>query len=159
MPRDLPSVEFADLVRMLAEGIADAQRELDRNSAEMVEELAHSYVTIVPEVREVIDTEGRVTFERARPQKMSLLDLGITPTFYQFERSTVEVAMDVTVEEKAEAHDERPRYVLRADTTTLQQERKLNRKVEAHSKLTATLVPVPMPARLEPARSTTAREE
>lgn len=159
MPREVPSIRFAELVRMLAEGIADAQRDLDRSSAQMVEELARSTVSIVPEVREVVDPDGGVSFEQARPRKVSLLDLGIAPTFYQFAKSTVEVALDLTVEEKEDSEGEDRRYVLRADTASLQRERKLNGKVEAHSKLTTTLVPVPMPARLEPARSAVPKGE
>jgi hypothetical protein len=44
---------------------------------------------------------------------------------------------------------------LSAETTDIRAERKLNRDVTVHSKLTTTLVPVPMPLRLEPSRSTT----
>ena len=38
----VPSTSFADLVRMLAESIADAQLSLDRASAEMLTELAET---------------------------------------------------------------------------------------------------------------------
>jgi hypothetical protein len=143
---------------MLAGGIADAQRNLDHNSAGLVEELSETTVSIVPEVTEVIDGEGNVTYEEAEPQEISLLDLGVKPTFYQFSQTTLEVAMDLTVEEAEDAQSGGRRYALRANTADLQNERKLNRKVDVHSKLTATLVPVPMPARLEPVRKT-AREE
>jgi hypothetical protein len=144
---------------MLAEGIADAQRNLDRSSASLVEELSATKVSIVPELRETIDAEGNVTSEEAEPQEMSLLELGIMPTFYQFAKTTIEVAMDLTVEESQDPQSSGGRYELRANTLDLQRERKLNRKVEVHSKLTATLVPVPMPARLEPTRRTMKEED
>lgn len=159
MPTDIPSVDFGDLIRMLAEGIADAQRDLDRSSASMVEELARSKVWIVPEVREIIEADGEVRYERAESREVSLLELGIAPTFYQFERSTVEVALDITVVESDESKFGEPRYGLRADTLGIQQERKVNRNLQAHSKLSATLVPVPPPARLEPTRSTIVAED
>lgn len=160
MRSELPSVDFGELVRMLAEGIADAQRELDRSSAGMLEELADTEVSIVPEVREVVEADGRVRYERARSRRVSLLDLGVTPTFYQFSESTVEVSMDITVVEDGEAKGARgePRRTLYANTSAVQQERKINRNLQAHSKLKATLVPVPMPAQLEPTRTTVVEE-
>ena len=154
--RESPSVSFADLVRMLAEGIADAQTSLDRASADLVQELAAAKVKIVPRVEEVIDEEGNVTFEEADPQEVSLLSLGVTPTFYQFSQATVEVVMDIkVVEQEQESGTGRRNYGLFAGTAEVRAERKLNRDVTVHSKVTATLVPVPMPLRLEPSRTTT----
>jgi hypothetical protein len=151
-----PSVSFADLVRMLAEGIAEAQTSLDRASAELVQELAEAKVEIVPRVTETIDADGNVTFEEADPVEVSLLSLGVTPTFYQFSQATVEVVMDIKVVEREEEVGEgRRRFGLFAGTAAVRAERKLNRDVTVHSKLTATLVPVPMPLRLEPTRVTT----
>ena len=151
-----PSVSFGDLVRMLAEGIADAQTSLDRASAELVEELAGTTVNIIPQVTETIDADGKVTFEHAEPQPVSLLSLGVTPTFYQFSQATVEVVMDIkVVEQQQERTEGKRRYGLFAGTADVRTERKLNRDVTVHSKLTATLVPVPMPLRLEPVRTTT----
>lgn len=150
-----PSVSFADLVRMLAEGIAEAQTSLDRASAELVQELAEAKVQIVPRVTETIDAGGNVTFEQAPPLEVSLLSLGVTPTFYQFSQSTVEVVMDIKIVEREEESGEgRRSFGLFAGTAAVRAERKLNRDVTVHSKVTATLVPVPMPLRLEPTRVT-----
>ncbi len=157
--RETPSVSFADLVRMLAEGIADAQASLDRASAELVVELAGTTVSIVPRVTETIDADGNVTFEQAPPQEVSLLSLGVTPTFYQFSQATVEVTMDIRiVETEQEAGEGRRPFGLFAGTASVRAERKLNRDVTVASKVTATLVPVPMPLRLEPVRTTTTPE-
>jgi hypothetical protein len=154
--REAPSVSFGDLVRMLAEGIADAQASLDRASAELVQELAEAKVSIVPSVTETIDADGNVSFEQGAPQEVSLLSLGLTPTFYQFSQSTVEVVMDVKIVESEQVKEDGKRsYGLFAGTVDVRAERKLNRDVSVHSKLTATLVPVPMPLRLEPTRTTT----
>lgn len=154
--RESPSVSFADLVRMLAEGIADAQTSLDRASAELVTELAETTVEIVPRVTETIDEQGNITFEQAPAQTVSLLSLGVTPTFYQFSQATVEVTMDVKIVEKEDETTEGKRsFGLFAGTASVRAERKLNRDVTMASKLTATLVPVPMPLRLEPSRTTT----
>ena len=153
--RETPSVSFGDLVRMLAEGIADAQTSLDRASADLVEELAATTVSIVPQVTETIDADGKVTFEQAEPQEVSLLSLGLTPTFYQFSQATVEVVMDIKIVEQEQVREDGKRnYGLFAGTADVRTERKLNRDVTVHSKVTATMVPVPMPLRLEPVRTT-----
>jgi hypothetical protein len=153
-----PSVSFGDLVRMLAEGIADAQTSLDRASAELVQELAITTVPIVPRVTETIDADGNVTFDEGEPVEVSLLSLGVTPTFYQFSQSTVEVVMDIKIVEKLEQAGEGRAYGIFAATAPIRAERKLNREVTVHSKLTTTLVPVPMPLRLEPTRTTVTPE-
>jgi hypothetical protein len=152
---EAPSVSFGDLLRMLAEGIADAQASLDRASAELVQELAAAEVSIVPSVTETIDAEGNISYQQGPAQTVSLLSLGVTPTFYQFSQSTVEVVMDVKIVESEEVKENGKRnYGLFAGTVDVRAERKLNRDVSVHSKLTATLVPVPMPLRIEPTRTT-----
>lgn len=153
--RETDAVNFGDLVRMLGEGIADAQASLDRSSAELTAELATSMVGIVPSVTEEIAEDGTVTYEHGPVQQVSLLALGVTPTFYQFSSATVEVVMDLkTVEVVTEKGGKR--LGLFANTASIKTERKLNRDVHVTSKFTATLVPVPMPIRLDPTRTTAA---
>lgn len=152
---ETPSVSFADLVRMLAEGIADAQASLDRTSADLLEELAATTVKVIPEVTEIVDSDGNVTYEQAEPREVSLLSLGVMPTFYQFSQSTVEVAIDIKiVETNVETETSKRRLGIFAGTADLRAERKLSKDTTTHSKLTTTLVPVPMPLRLEPSRPT-----
>jgi len=139
---------------MLAEGIADAQTSLDRASAALVAELAETRINIVPAIQETIAADGTVTFTQAPAQEVSLLELGIAPTFYQFSQATVEVVMDIKiVENQTLSEDGTRRFGIFADTADVRFERKLNRDVKISSKLTATLVPVPAPLRLEPART------
>jgi len=155
---EIPSTSFADLVRMLAEGIADAQLSLDRGSAEMLQELANTRVDVVRNVTETVDEKGNVTYEAAKPQSISLLELGMLPTFYQFSQATVEVAMDLQiVENTSESVEAKGLKTLYANTSNLRMERKLGRDVKIASKLTATLVPVPHPLRIEPSRNTQAK--
>jgi hypothetical protein len=156
--KETPSASFGDLVRMLAEGIADAQASLDRASAEMVVELANTEVEIIPTVTETIDENGVVNYTNGAPQKVSLLQLGVRPTFYQFSQAVVEVVMDIKIVENETENGQR-RFSLFANTSDVRFERKLNRDVKISSKLTATLVPVPMPLRLEPVITTAPRPE
>ncbi len=157
--QEVPSASFGDLVRMLAESIADAQASLDRSSADLVTELANTKISIITRVTETIDEEGNIHFQPGEPQEVSLLDIGVMPAFYQFSQATVEVAMDLKiVESQSENGEKKNRFQLFADTSSLRFERKLNRDVKISSKLTATLVPVPMPLRLTPVRTTSAPE-
>ncbi len=150
------STSFADLVRMMAEGIADAQMALDRSSAEMVTELAETRVDVVPTITETVAADGTVSYEQGKPQSVSLLELGVKPTFYQFSQATVEVSMDLKLVEQLNEDGTRKagKLGLLADTSSIRFERKLNRDVSVHSRITATLVPVPMPLRLDVPRRT-----
>lgn len=149
-------VSFGDLVRLLGEGIADAQAALDRSSAELVEELAGTIVTVPTGIEETVAADGTVTSRVNGQRQVSLLELGVMPSFYQFSEATVEVAMDVKVVEKRDETVEGTRRLgLFAGTASVKAERKLNRDVTVSSKLTAKLVPVPAPVRIEPTRTTT----
>jgi len=157
--KETPSASFADLVRMLAEGIADAQLNLDKASAEMLVELAGTRVDVVRNITETIDEEGNITYQAKEPESVSLLELGMLPTFYQFSQATVEVSMDLEiVENTSESSEKKGRKTLFANTSNIRQERKLGREVKVASKLTATLVPVPSPLRIEPSRKTETKE-
>ena len=158
--RETPEVSFADLVRMLAEGVAQGQQALDRASAEMVQELAQTPVEMVPTITETIAEDGTVTFERGPAQTVSLLDVGVTPTFFQFSEAVVEVAMDLKIVENSEEEGEgRRRFGLFAGTASVKAERKLNRDVTVSSKLSAKMVPVPSPLRLDPVRTIESEEQ
>jgi hypothetical protein len=153
---EVPSTSFADLVRMLAEGIADAQLALDRSSAEMLTELAETRVNVVPTITETVAADGTVSYQQGPLQSVSLLELGVKPSFYQFSQATVEVSMDLKLVEQLTEDGTRKigRLGLFAETANIRFERKLNRDVSVHSRITATLVPVPAPLRLDVPRRT-----
>lgn len=158
--QEAPSVAFGDLVRMMAEGIADAQLELDRASAEMIVDLASTRVDVVRSITETINEDGSVTIIADDAENLSLLELGVQPTFYQFRESTIEVAMDLSIAEEIETESSGAgRKTLFAKTRDITSERKLNRDVSVSSKLTATLVPVPSPLRLDVTRSTVTADD
>lgn len=157
--KEVQSTSFADLIRMLSESIADAQLSLDRASAEMLVELADTKVEVVRNITEIIDEKGDVSFKEGERQTVSLLELGMTPTFYQFSQATVEVAMDLEIVENVnETSETKGRKTLFANTSNIRTERKLGRDVKIASKLTATLVPVPSPLRIEPSRNTVTKK-
>lgn len=151
--QELPGASVAEVLTQLAEAIAEGQARLDLSSAEVVRVLSETKVSIIPSIRQIIAEDGSVRFEQAEPVKVSLLDLGVLPTFFAFSEATVEVAMDVkVVESVTETGTSKQRTFLFAGTRSLRTERRLNRDVRVHSKLSAKLVPVPVPTLLEPTR-------
>ena len=125
----VPSTSFADLVRMLAESIADAQMSLDKASAEMMTELSQTRIDVVRDITETIDEKGNVTYKYGTPQNVSLLELGMLPTFYQFSQATVEIALDLNIVE-SEDSTEKGKKTLFANTSSVQMERKLNKDLK-----------------------------
>ena len=148
-------VSFGDMVRMLGEGIADAQHALDRASASMIQELATTQIEIIPEIVETIDADGAVDYDSSGRQTVSLLDIGVQPTFYQFAEATIELAMDVRISETINEKTQEKRTTLFTSTRQITVDRQFQRDVKATSRFTAKLVPVPSPLRIAPIRRTT----
>jgi len=148
------NVSFGDLVRMLAQGIADAQTSLDHASAEMAVELGSTMINIVPTITETIAADGSFTFTPGAPQTVSLLEIGLTPTFYQFSEATVDVAMDVHLVESEDEQTKEKRSGLFVSTREVTLDRKLNRDTTSSTRMTAKLVPVPSPLLIDPVRRT-----
>ena len=136
---ELKDVDFADFVHKVAFSVADAQHKLDLTSAEVARTLGDTTV-MLPKVTQIIEKDGAVT-KRVENENFSLLELGITPTFYQFSETTIEVALDFKTEET-----ETGKLELKANTFNVRAERRLKKTVEAHSKFKTTMVPVPAPA-------------
>lgn len=159
--QELAGASLADLITQLAEAVAEGQAKLDLSSAQVAAELARTKVEFIPAIRQVIEKDGSMRFEQAKPMEVSLLDLGLQPTFYSFSEATVEVAMDLkVVEETTTSGGARiPSKTLFASTRALRTERKLNRDVKISSKMSAKLVPVPAPPLLGPVREVDDRRE
>jgi hypothetical protein len=152
--RETDQASLADLIRLVALSVADAQAALDRSSAGLVKELAETAVEIIPSIQEIVGADGSLEFVHGKPRKVSLLDLGVMPTFYQFSQTVIEVHMDLKISETLHESGSKRGITLLADTAGIRFERKLNRDVSVSAKVTTTLVPVPMPLRLEPVRGT-----
>lgn len=152
---------FDDLVYLLAESVASAQTKLDLSTAEVLETLAETEVDVVPQVTRRIDEDGAVETELAESEPRSLLELGFTPTRYQFSEATVDVGVDirVTQQEERESESEGRLYGLRAGTYEVTHQRKFDREVSANANINARLEPVPLPIDLSPAEARGATEE
>jgi hypothetical protein len=158
--QELGGASLAEVLTQLAEAIAEGQARLDLSAAQVMNELAQTRVDIVPSIRQIIREDGSVEFDQAEPVNVSLLDLGILPTFYAFSEATVEVVMDLkVVESLTTSGNDRKSPFLFASTQSLRTERRLNRDISVHTKLTAKLVPVPTPNRLAPTITVEDRRE
>jgi hypothetical protein len=89
--------------------------------------------------------------------KMSPLQLGLMPTFYQFSEATIDVSMDIATKSESEtggsvSASAGGRFGLWGASvkTEAKHNRKFGKTVEGSSRLTTTLVPVPPPERLQP---------
>jgi len=145
------STDLADFVSKMTHSITEAQRSLDENAVLMLKELANQSITIpqiTHEIHEVTNKEGDVidnkVITRKNNVKASLLDIGIRPTFYQFSETLIDVSIDMHIEEEINSSNETKRKMI-VNTKNIRRERRYNRELKAHSKLSVKMVPVPIP--------------
>ena len=105
---DLLAVPFPKMVFDLARAIANGQTALDRASISTLRVLARTEFDYIPEITEVISagpvdtvdgvpvTGVDVTTRPGRTLPLSLLQAGLTPSFYQFTESVIEVKMSIS---------------------------------------------------------------
>jgi hypothetical protein len=91
--QDLTDVPFPDLIRSMATSIAEAQYAVDTISLKIAQLMAGSKYNEKNGTYENDDTT-RVQFGA---EKLSLLELGFTPTFYQFVDTIIEVKMSISM--------------------------------------------------------------
>ena len=166
---ELAEVPFGDFIANVAEGIAEGQRALDLTSVQTLIELSKATVELIPEVTEVITPErfdvnvsghapipvtgARVTASASEPVKMSALQAGIVPSFYQFAEATIQLKMSLQIREveKEESEGKRSRGKhLFSSHVNFRTQNTFTYTAEASSSVTAVIRPVPPPARLVP---------
>jgi hypothetical protein len=150
--QETQNVPFDDLVYLLAESVGDAQTKLDMSTAETITTLAETEVDVVPSLTRTIDADGTVTTETAPPQSQSLLEVGFTPSRYQFSDATVEVEVDISVTEHEQQDSERTErpFGLQAGTRAVIEQRKYDREISANARIEAHLQPTPLPTDVSP---------
>ena len=113
---DLLAVPFADMVYSLADAIAKGQQKLDQSSLNTLKTLAHTTFDYIPDVTEVLEPDIKtidyidgngdlqhisvtgvsVNSKVGNSFPMTLLQAGLTPTFYQFTQSVIEVKISLS---------------------------------------------------------------
>lgn len=110
--QDLLAVPFPKMVLSLAQAISKGQLAMDMASLNTLKVLAKTKFDYIPEVTEVltphpitVDMGGGnsvtvtgvdVDLKTPRALKLTLLQAGILPTFYQFTESIIEVKMSIS---------------------------------------------------------------
>jgi hypothetical protein len=145
------------MVTKLALGIAEAQRALDENSIETAQELADTPIEVVPALTQTIAADGSMTFEAADPVEMSLLQIGLNPTFYQFAEASIEVTMDIKTTTSSETNIKvgfkaKVGFAMWSASVRVDvsHNRKFQKEVRGTSRLFTRMVPVPPPPRIFP---------
>lgn len=146
------STDLVEFVSKLTQSVADAQAQLDLNSVQTLEQLAQTTAQIPKTtnvIQEIKDREGNVTGTKTDSKtsysEISLLNLGIMPTFYQFAKTNIEVALDMQFEEEVTTNSNEKQKRFLVSTKKVRTERRYNTNIQAYSKLSLEMVPVPMP--------------
>jgi hypothetical protein len=174
--QDLLDVPFPDMVHNLARAIAEGQLELDRSAIRTLQFLIDNTVEVVTEITDVISpvertvtipgtlevvayTGAEVVSSGAAPVQMSLLQAGLTPTFYQFTEATIAVKMSITARSDTQETSSGTSRVptglrLYASPVDYRTSSTYSYTAEGASALTATIKPVPPPSRITPTHVT-----
>ena len=155
--QELLDVPLPEMVTKLAMGIAVAQAALDENSVQTAILLAETEVeNVVLAVTQTIAADGTVTFAQSLAT-MSLLQLGLMPTFYQFAEATIEVTMDIKTTTSTETNikvsaSAKVGFACWSASVNVDvsHNRKFQKEVRGTSRLLTRLVPVPPPERIKP---------
>jgi len=124
--QDLLNVPMGDMISQMALAIADAQLALDESGIRQAELMSGRVVLRDEEGRFIDETGARVTDGQPRfydslvffgyrktgttttPERVSMMELGFTPTFYQFIDTLIEVKIAIKMtEESSETRTEK----------------------------------------------------
>ncbi len=102
--QDLLNVPFAEMVKKLGVGIAEAQFALDEVSLRLAQMMSGEYEVEVPDEEDPTKTtvEKRTAYVTFDGQQLSMLELGFTPNFYQFVDTIIEVKMSISMSTESE---------------------------------------------------------
>src|SRR5271165_6141597 len=181
--QDLLNVPFPQMIYSMATAIAKGQTALDMNSLNTLKILASTEFDWLPEVTETLYpkpitikggshagnnpavgttvTGVGVDVEVPNFTKLTLLQAGFNPTFYQFVNSTIEVKMSISSTTSSETSlsvsvgvTASANFLFGSATisshVSYATSNKYNYSVTGSSTLSTTLNPVPPPARVQP---------
>jgi hypothetical protein len=155
--QELLDVPLPEMVLKLALGIAEAQRALDENSVETAQALAETTIPVVLSVTQTIAADGSVSYSQADPIDVSLIQIGLLPTFYQFAEATIDVQMDIKTTTSRETNIKvgtkaKVGFSMWSASISVDvsHNRKFGKEVHGTSHLITRLVPVPPPPRIAP---------
>jgi hypothetical protein len=185
--QQLLNVPMGDMIRQMAFAIADAQMELDESSIRVAELMSGQY-PLRDSDGDLVDKQGKPTSDpvyvdsrvffgeekdkdgKLKPAQVSMMELGFTPTFYQFIETLIEVKIsiritreitktkkthdgDVVIGSKSHSSifsaDSSSKLAVSTSTVDAGYAAKYSYSAEGSSLLRTKMVPVPPPAILE----------
>lgn len=162
---ELLNTPFPEMVRTLGTGIAEAQYELDIVSLKIARMMAG--YTPDPESEDTVATEEparNVLVTLGDGKKYSLLELGFTPTFYQFVDTLIELKMSISMSRETNQNNSSTRVSasvkgkvgffsasakMNVSSVSASFSSKYQYSAEGSSLIRTKLVPIPAPALLE----------
>ncbi len=164
--KQLSEVQLSRIIRDMGLGIAQAQFELDRMSMRLAQMMSGSTYE-----EEVEQEDGTIKLETREPQlvlfdgrRFSMMELGFTPTFYQFVDTIMEVKMSISMSTESTSKRSRTDFSastkgslgffsakasLKATCVSASFASKYQYSAEGSSLIRSKLVPIPPPAILE----------
>src|SRR6185312_16594180 len=96
LAQQLSEVPFGDLLTSMGRGLAEAQFALDRLATLVALTLSGNYGLETDAAGEwsVVERNNRVTFAG---EELSLMELGFTPTYYQFVDTILEIKVSISM--------------------------------------------------------------
>ena len=160
--QELLSVPFPQMVRNLGVGIAEAQFQLDLVSLKIARMMA-GYDVPDDDAPPEVGTDGnerKYLISFSDGVEYSLLELGFTPTFYQFVDTVIELKMSISMSRTTETQQSSSRtsmaggaflFAAAATVSTVSASfaSKYQYSAEGSSVMRTKLVPLPPPAILE----------
>lgn len=151
----MANLPIGELFRSVALGIAEAQTKLDQSSMAVAELMSGVRVGQNGQT-----TDSRVYFgahldEQTKtmvPDRLSMIELGFTPTFYQFVDTVIEIKVAMSIAKMAQPDQTAGGAPIYAVTTTpvdATYASSYNFSAEFSSVIKTKLVPIPPPALLE----------
>lgn len=171
---ELQEVGFGELIRSIAQGIADGQRALDLSSIQTLQILSKTPVDVIPEVTEVITPEpflvsvpgqpsgvwvtgARVLASAAEPVSMNALQAGLLPSFYQFTEANIQVKISIQLRQATQSDtdkSEKTDVFAFASHVNFRTQNTFSYSVDAAASVTVIMRPVPPATQLQPSTIT-----
>jgi hypothetical protein len=162
--QDLLNVPFPDMIKSMGLAIAEAQYSLDEVGIRLAQMMSGEYEVETLKDDGSTKVEKREAFVTFGGEKMSLLELGFTPTFYQFVDTLIEVKVSISMSTEYNRSYSKKTYSasgaaggflcfgaakMKATSVSAQYSSKYQYSAEGSSLLRTKLVPVPSPTVLE----------
>jgi hypothetical protein len=161
--QDVMNIPLGDMVRSIAMSIADAQFQLDRSSIITAEFMSGRHILRDPDTGQPIPgpdgniphmVDSMVSFghtydpstKAIMDEKMSMMELGFVPNFYQFVDTIIEVKLALRVNRSSYS---RERPIITATPVDATYSSSYNYSADMACVFKTKLVPIPPPTALE----------